>query len=105
MIRHIVAWRFREGFTQEENAANVQKVKAELEALASAIPGIVSLRVMTDALPTGNRDVMLDSVFESAAALAAYQVHPEHVRVSAYVGTVLRDRTCFDCAWEDLARL
>ena len=100
MIRHIVTWRFREGFTQEENAANAQKVKAELEALAFVIPGIVFLRVMSDALPTGNRDVMLDSIFESAAALAAYQVHPAHVRVSAYVGTVLRDRACFDCVEE-----
>ena len=96
MIRHIVLWRFREGFTPDQNAANARRVKAELEALASVVPGIISLRVEIDALPTGNRDVMLDSLFESAEALAAYQVHPGHLRVGAYVGAVLRNRACFD---------
>lgn len=96
MIRHIVMWNFKEGFSQAENRANAQKVKTELESLTTVIPGIISLKVIIDPLPSGNREIALNSLFESEETLAAYQIHPEHVRVSQFVGTVMRNRTCFD---------
>ena len=96
MIRHIVTWNFKSGFNDAENRANAQKVKAELESLTAVIPGIVSLEVIVQALPSGTRDVALNSLFVSEETLAAYQVHPEHVRVSQFVGTVLTNRTCLD---------
>ena len=96
MIRHIVMWNFKDGFSDAENRVNARQVKAELESLTAVIPGIVSLEVIVEALPSGNRDVALNSLFVSEETLAAYQVHPEHLRVSQFVGTVLTNRTCLD---------
>lgn len=96
MIRHIVTWNFRDGFTPEENRRHARQVKTEVEALAAVIPGIISLEVIIDGLASGNRDVALVSLFESEEALTAYQVHPAHDRASHYVGTVLMNRACFD---------
>ena len=96
MIRHIVMWNFKDGFSREENRGNAQKVKAELESLANIIPGIVSLEVVIDALSSSSRDIALNSLFVSEKTLAAYQVHPEYVRVSQFVGTVMTNRACFD---------
>ena len=98
MIQHIVAWNYAEGFTASENAANAQKVKAELEALKAVIGGIVELTVHINLLPSGNRDIVLFSTFDSEESLQAYQVHPEHKRVGAFVGSVTQNRACVDYA-------
>lgn len=96
MVRHIVAWNHRDGLSAAERKANALRVKAELEALTRCIPGIVSLQVYTDPLPSGNRDIVLDSLFESREALEAYQAHPEHQRASAVVGALVQNRACAD---------
>lgn len=96
MVRHIVAWNYKEGFSDAENKENAQKIKAELEALTKCIDGIIELKVYINTLPTGNRDATLNSLFESEDALAAYQIHPEHKRVSSFVGTVMQNRACID---------
>lgn len=96
MIRHIVAWNYKDGFTDIENKENAQKVKSELEALTKCIGGIIELKVHIDTLLSGNRDVVLNSLFQSEEALAAYQIHPEHKRVSSFIGTVMQNRACID---------
>ena len=96
MIRHIVAWNLKAGLTEAEKSENARKIKSELEALTRYIPGIVSLEAYIDTLPSGNRGLVLNSLFESAEALAAYQVHPEHRRVAALIGAVTQDRVCLD---------
>ena len=96
MIRHIVMWNFKEDFTNEENIQIAQKIKKELEALPAKIEGIVSLEVNLSPLKSSDRDLFLNSLFTSEAALANYQTHPEHVRVGTYVKTVLTNRTCID---------
>ncbi|MDR1754584.1 MAG: Dabb family protein [Eubacterium sp.] len=101
MVRHIVIWNFKDGFSDAENKENALIVKTELEALPGLIDGIVKLDVHIDALPGSNRDVILNSLFESAEALNAYQIHPEHKRVGQIVRAVLDNRACMDYA-EDL---
>ena len=96
MVRHIVIWNFKEGFSDTEKRQNALTVKTELENLKKVIEGIIELEVFIDALPSSNRDIVLNSLFEDENALSLYQIHPEHKRVSAYVGTVLQDRTCID---------
>jgi len=96
MLRHIVAWNFKDGFTAEENQANAIKVKAELEELKQLIPEIVDINVDINLLDSSNRVIMLDSYFENEKTLAAYKVHPEHVRVGDFIGTVLQDTTAID---------
>jgi hypothetical protein len=89
-------WNFKHDFTEEEKKQNAQKMKGELEKLKNIITGIISLEVIITTLPSGDMDVVLNSVFETEEALASYQIHPEHVRVSKYVGTITCNRTCID---------
>ena len=96
MVRHIVAWSFKEGFTQEEKQAHLQKIKSSLEALPAIIGGVVELNVQIGLLETSNRSAMLNSLFETEKALQAYQVHPEHKKVSEFVRSVMEDRVCLD---------
>jgi hypothetical protein len=96
MVRHIVLWNYADGFTPEENTQNAQKMKSLLEELPGLIDGIVELKVQINPLPLSNRDIMLDSLFESEEALAAYIVHPEHKRVGEFVRSVTKDRACID---------
>ena len=96
MVQHIVSWNYADGFSDDENKMNAQKVKYELEELKQVIDGIVELKVYTEILPSSNKDIALYSLFESADCLNAYQEHPEHKRVSAYVGMVMKNRVCID---------
>lgn len=97
MVKHIVAWNYAEGFSAEENRRNALEMKKELENLVDLIPGIVSINLYIEPLSTSDSDLVLDSVFENEEALAAYIVHPEHVRVGTnYVRPVTRNRKCID---------
>lgn len=96
MIRHIVAWNDKEGFSDLENQANVLKIKAELESLPKIIESILEFRVYLKPLPSSGRTIILNSLFVSQEALVAYQIHPEHKRVAAFIGSVTQDRVCID---------
>jgi hypothetical protein len=91
MIRHIVAWDFREEFTDEESKVYGEDIKRELENLKNLIDGIVSIKVLTNAMFSSDADIMLDSVFVDEEAYKVYKTHPEHVRVGTYV---VRPKTC-----------
>ena len=52
--------------------------------------------MLIDPLDTSDKSVMLISLFESQAALAAYQVHPAHVKAAGYVKSVMQERICLD---------
>ena len=96
MLRHIVAWNYKDGFTDRENQKNAKKVKSDLEALKQSINGIIELEVYINTLSSSNKDIILNSLFESEDALSAYQIHTEHKKVSAFVGSVMQNRACID---------
>lgn len=96
MVKHYVFWNLNASLTKEEKEKAARTIKEKLEAVGELVPGVVSLTVRIDGLPSGNRDVALLSAFESAEALSAYQVHPEHVKAGEYIKSVACDRTCFD---------
>ena len=96
MLRHIVAWDLQDGLTDGEKRAHAETIKSELEALNQHIDEIVELHVYIDLLSFSNRDIVLDSLFESEAALAAYQVHPEHQRAAGIVKALTQNRVCVD---------
>jgi Stress responsive A/B Barrel Domain len=98
MIKHIVFFNLAdmaEGKTKLENAVFI---KNELENLKHLIPQIITIEVGINSpdAPQGNFDLSLYSEFKSMADLDAYQVHPEHKRVAAYIGKVKTDRACVD---------
>ena len=96
MTRHIILWTLKE-MPEAEKARVKAEIKAGLEGLTGQIPGLVSIRVETRRLPSSNADLMLDSSFESPAALAAYATHPAHVAVAdGKVRPYTAVRSCLD---------
>jgi len=96
MLRHIVAWNLKDGLTDEEKREHAETIRSELEALTQCIDEIVELHVHIDLLSSSDRDIVLDSLFKDEAALAAYQVHPEHQRVAGVVKALTQNRICLD---------
>jgi heme-degrading monooxygenase HmoA len=97
MVRHIVAWNYADGFSEEENRKHAEDMKRELENLKNLIEGIVSIQVLINPVDTSDSDIMLDSTFESEEALKAYTIHPEHVRVGTnFVKPITQNRKCID---------
>jgi heme-degrading monooxygenase HmoA len=96
MIRHIVLFRLaaEDDGQRREDAAGIA---SRIEALQSQIAGIESIRVDRDlGLVEGHWDVALVSEHDDNAALEAYQVHPAHKEVAAFVGSVVSDRATVD---------
>lgn len=79
-IKHIILWKLKDEI--DDKASVKDGIKAGLEGLKGVVPGLVDIVVNTEGLASSNADVMLDSTFESEAALKAYAVHPSHVEVA-----------------------
>ena len=60
------------------------------------VDGAIETTVFINELATSNRDIVLDSLFESEEALAGYQDCPEHQEVSAFISSVMQNRACID---------
>ena len=97
MVTHIVAWRLKDSALGQTKAENARLMQAKLEALRGRIPGLRHLEVGRDFSATENSsDLVLVTRFESRAALAAYQVHPEHRAVVAFVSQIVTERRLVD---------
>jgi len=96
MVKHIVMWKlkdFAEGRSREEN---IQYIKSMLEALPNVIEEIKFIEVGANINDDRTYDAVLYSEFETVEDLAAYQKHPEHKKVSEYVGKVREGRIVGD---------
>ena len=88
MIKHIVMWNVR-GDTPSAKAVVIDQLKRSFDELRHLIPGIVRMEIGVDSSRIDYAcDVVLYSEFESQAALDAYAVHPEHLRVKADLNDV-----------------
>ena len=97
MIRHIVCWKFLPRAEGEEKAENIRKAKALLELLPGKIPEIASLEVGIDVMHSDTSfDLVLNGTFASVAALEAYQRHPDHLAVVAFLRRVQSAKTVVD---------
>ena len=98
MVKHVILWQLKDELSDAEKAAVKAGIKEGLEGLAGKIPGMVSVKVYTDALPSSSgADLMLDTAFESAEALKGYAVHPAHVAVAdSKVRPYYKSRVCLD---------
>ena len=101
MIKHMILWKLKDEIPESERPAAIAEAKKRLEALSSKIPGMLSITVHTGALPTSSADMMLDSAFADAEALAGYQKNPLHVEAAAYVRSIVAQRLCLD--YEEMA--
>ena len=81
MITHVVIWKYR---VDVEQAIREEHVRM-LRALASTIKEAENLRVGFDELKLPRSfDTGLVAEFRDHAALEAYTVHPEHLKVVAF---------------------
>jgi hypothetical protein len=81
MLTHIVVWKYRNDIEPEVRAEHVLL----LRSLAYVIKEIETLAVGADVLKLPRSyDTGLVAVFRDRAALEAYTVHPEHLKVVAF---------------------
>lgn len=97
MIKHIVAWRFKDEALGASKSENLARAKAALESLSETVPSVEHLEVGLD-VGAGNDtwDIVIYSEFADRAALDAYQVHPEHVKAAQLIGEMREARSCVD---------
>jgi hypothetical protein len=96
MVKHIIIWQFKEGFSAEENRENAEKIKTGLEGLKGRISGLLEAHVQIDLLSSSTGNIMLDCTFDNEESLKGYQVNPEHLKVASFVRTVTQNRSCVD---------
>lgn len=98
MVKHIILWTLNPELSEEEKNSVKKGIKEGLEGLMGKVPGLVEIKVnVYGRLDSSNCDVMLDSTLESADALKAYAVHPEHVAVAnGKVRPYTVQRVCLD---------
>jgi hypothetical protein len=97
MVKHVILWKLKDEYSENEKAQIKQGIKDGLESLFGKIPGLVEIKVHTNGLQTSTADLMLDSTFESVDALKGYSVHPAHVAAAnAFVRPYTAVRSCLD---------
>ena len=97
MLRHIVMWQFKDEAEGKTRAENCALVKKQLEALPPHISFLRRLEVGINEFPSPMAaDLVLITEFDSKDDLDLYAVHPEHVKVSDYIGKVRASRTVVD---------
>jgi SAM-dependent methyltransferase len=97
VIRHIVLFKLKEHAEGASKKENARAVKTKLEALRGEIPGLIDLDVAIELEQLDAMyDVVLNALFESRGALAAYQVHPAHRAAAEFVGRVRESRSVID---------
>ena len=95
MVKHVILWKLKEDVA--DKASVKAGIKSGLEDLKGVVPGLVEIVVRTEGLASSNADVMLDSTFESEAALKGYAVHPAHLAVAnGKVRPFTQTRLCLD---------
>lgn len=82
MVKHIVCFKLKDHAEGAPRAENARMLKTRIEAMRGVIPGMLELEVGLNFEPSDAAyDLVLYSVFETRAALAAYQSHPAHLAV------------------------
>jgi hypothetical protein len=97
MIKHIVIWKLKDHAEGADKATNIKKMVSLLNGCANLVPGMLKLEVGTAAPPLETTsDVVLYTEFTDAAALQAYQIHPDHEAIKPFIGAVRLERHCMD---------
>lgn len=95
MLKHIVLWKIHKGGTKEQKLESCQAFKEKTRYLKTVIPEIVEARVAYN-LNEDGFDICIDSVFRNEEDLERYIMHPEHLKVRAFLDTIQYEKTTFD---------
>ena len=71
MVRHIITWKLKDSFSEEEKQQVKQGIKEGLEGLLGQIPGLLEIHVYTDGLASSTADLMPSSVRPSPCSIAS----------------------------------
>lgn len=97
MLKHVVMWKLKETAEGKTKAENAQFMKKHLEALWGVVPELKSVEVGINVKESDMAyDAVLIAEFENEAALAAYKIHPEHVKISSYCKKIRESRVVVD---------
>jgi quinol monooxygenase YgiN len=98
MLRHVVSFKLT-AEDRETKAAQAAEISRRLDALVPLIPQVRQLNLGVDTGETaGNWDIVLVADYDDADALDAYQTHPEHQKVAAFIRSLTSARSCVDYA-------
>ena len=101
MIRHTIMWKFKEQVGNEDRDAIMSHVEKILSALKPIIPEIRSMRIEKDILRSQrSSDMIYITEFDSLDTLEVYRVHPEHMKVAAYIAEVQEAQAVTDTVIE-----
>lgn len=95
MVKHMIVWKFKDEI--DDKAGRAAEIKTALEGLVGKIEGLLEMHILTNGMSCSSGDLMMDSSFASADALAAYQKHPLHVEIAdGLVRPSMASRLSFD---------
>lgn len=95
-IRHVVCWKLASD-DPAQRSADARAIKEALESLSGRVPGLLEIEVGIDVGgDAGNYDVVLNSLFSDAQALAAYQASALHAAAGRRVVGGVSGRVAVD---------
>lgn len=97
MIKHIVAFKFKEFAEGKDKMENVLKAKELIEGLYGKIENLLKIEVSSNFYNKSIEcDLILYSEFQSIEDLNYYQNHPLHLEVADFILKVREERFVFD---------
>lgn len=97
MIIHIVMFTLKDYAEGKDKSENIIIMKEWLESLIDSIDVIRKIEVgLNFNTSAAAYDIVLYSEFDSAEDLNAYQIHPEHLKVSEFIGKIDDKRVVVD---------
>lgn len=95
-IVHVVSWRLN-GRSAMERRQQADTIVAAVELTRGQVPGLASVDVGRNVINASDAwDVGAVMVFQSRAALDAYQTHPAHLALKAVVAPLRSARSQLD---------
>lgn len=97
MVKHIVLWNFNENVKEADKDNIKAGMKKNLEGLKEQIPGLKSIKFVSNTLVGSTHEFALVTEFDNESAKKGYSVHPSHVKVAdEFVRPFTADRKCLD---------
>jgi hypothetical protein len=97
MINHVVLFKLKEFDNEDQKAVVRNKIKAALLSLKGKVEVLKYIEVgLNHQLNSPSFDICLITHFETLNDLDAYQVHPEHVKVSEMIKLNISARSVVD---------
>lgn len=97
MVRHIVLWNFNDNVKDADKENIKEGMKKNLENLKGKVPGLISIKFISNTLVGSSHEFALVTEFENEASKKGYSTHPAHVNVAdVFVRPFTADRKCLD---------